>query len=120
MVTPERKLGLPLYMASSAFIRRTMKTLYSDLRVELRKFAIQSPSTSTQINPAAVTHTYLKREKTLFISLSVYGTTRVSGGLGEWQMCVHPLQKVSLISVLDLTCCVLAEIQHTHFRLSVG
>lgn len=78
--------GLPLYMASSAFIRRTMKTLYSDLRVELRKFAIQSPSTSTQINPAAVTHTYLKREKTLFISLSVYGTTRVSGGLGEWQI----------------------------------
>ncbi|KAF9218594.1 hypothetical protein BS17DRAFT_798514 [Gyrodon lividus] len=78
--------GLPLYLASSVFIRHTMKTLYSDLRVELRKFVVQSSSTSAQISPAAVTHTYNKREKSLFIGLSVYGTTRVSGGLGEWQI----------------------------------
>ncbi|KAF9235935.1 hypothetical protein BU15DRAFT_77436 [Melanogaster broomeanus] len=45
VITPEFGPGLPLYMASSVFIRHTMKTLYSDLRVELRKFAVQSSST---------------------------------------------------------------------------
>jgi len=60
-----------LYMASSVFIRHTMKTLYSDLRVEMRKVAVHAPQ---------------RREKTLFVGLSVYGNTRVSGGLGEWEI----------------------------------
>lgn len=59
-------------MASSVFIRHTMKTLYSDLRVEMRKVAVHSA----------------RREKSLLVGLTVYGNTRVSGGLGEWQMWV--------------------------------
>jgi len=63
--------GLALYMASSVFIRHTMKTLYADLRVEMQKLAVQTAQ---------------KREKSVLVGLTVYGTTRVSGGLGEWQV----------------------------------
>ncbi|KIJ64103.1 hypothetical protein HYDPIDRAFT_175797 [Hydnomerulius pinastri MD-312] len=79
--------GLPLYMASSVFVRHTMKTLYSDLRVELRKFAVQSSSSSaTQTGSDTTARANRKREKSLFVGLTVYGTTRVSGGLGQWQI----------------------------------
>ncbi|KAH7890357.1 hypothetical protein F5I97DRAFT_1799513 [Phlebopus sp. FC_14] len=79
--------GLPLYMASSVFIRHTMKTVYSDLRVELRKCTVQSAS-SPSLHPSSgsITRSNYKRDKSLFIGLSVYGTARVSGGLGEWQV----------------------------------
>ncbi|KAG2138431.1 uncharacterized protein EDB93DRAFT_724521 [Suillus bovinus] len=78
--------GLPLYLASSVFIRHTMRTLYSDLRVELRKVAVQgSPSTDSE-GTTAGTHSTHQRDKSLFISLDVYGTTRVSGGVGQWQI----------------------------------
>lgn len=60
-------------MASSVFIRHTMKTLYSDLYVDMRKLAVQTAQ---------------KREKSVHVGLAVHGTTRVSGGLGEWQVCV--------------------------------
>ncbi|KAG1830431.1 hypothetical protein EV424DRAFT_1315438 [Suillus variegatus] len=76
--------GLPLYLASSVFIRHTMKTLYSDLRVELHKVAVQgSPHLE---GAAAGTHSNHQRDKSLFIGLDVYGTTRVSGGVGRWQI----------------------------------
>jgi len=76
--------GLPLYLASSVFIRHTMKTLYSDLRVELRRMTVQgsSPSEGT----TGGTHSNHQREKSVFIGLDVYGTTRVSGGVGQWQI----------------------------------
>ncbi|KIO11686.1 hypothetical protein M404DRAFT_994411 [Pisolithus tinctorius Marx 270] len=74
--------GLPLYLASSVFIRHTMKTLYSDLRVELRKVVVQIPPLTPKSNEAG--HSRSTREKSLFIGLTVLGTTRVSGGLGEW------------------------------------
>lgn len=76
--------GLPLYLASSVFIRHTMKTLYSDLRVELRKVVVQSPPLTPKSNEAG--HSRSTREKNLFIGLTVLGTARVSGGLGEWQI----------------------------------
>ncbi|KAF8443683.1 hypothetical protein L210DRAFT_3089659 [Boletus edulis BED1] len=75
--------GLALYMASSVFIRHTMKTLYSDLRVEMRKLAVHTPSITappTDVTPSR------RREKSLFVGLTVHGTTRVSGGTGEWQI----------------------------------
>ncbi|KAI5980952.1 hypothetical protein EDD15DRAFT_2339779 [Pisolithus albus] len=58
-------------------MRHTMKTLYSDLRVDLRKVVVQSPPPG---------HSRSTREKNLFIGLTVLGTARVSGGLGEWQI----------------------------------
>ncbi|KAG6376602.1 hypothetical protein JVT61DRAFT_1584 [Boletus reticuloceps] len=75
--------GLALYMASSVFIRHTMKTLYSDLRVEMRKLAVHTPSITAP--PTDVTSSR-RREKSLFVGLTVHGTTRVSGGTGEWQI----------------------------------
>ncbi|KAG9311291.1 hypothetical protein JVU11DRAFT_8379 [Chiua virens] len=56
--------GLPLYMTSSVFVRHTMKTLYSDLRVEMRKVAVQT-------SPPG------RREKSLCVGLTVHGTTRL-------------------------------------------
>ncbi|KAF8625343.1 hypothetical protein AX17_006885 [Amanita inopinata Kibby_2008] len=35
--------GLPLYIASSTFVRHTLKALYTDLEVELHKFVVQTP-----------------------------------------------------------------------------
>lgn len=79
-------------MASSVFIRHTMKTLYSDLRVELRKLIVQAPplppNASYSRNEAAESARRI-REKSLFLGLTVLGTTRVSGALGEWQVYVH-------------------------------
>ena len=74
VLAPKDAPGLALYMTSSVFIRHTMKTLYSDLRVEMRRLA--------------VTTAPRRREKSLFVGVTVCGTTRVSGGLGEWQMWV--------------------------------
>lgn len=75
--------GLPLYLASSVFIRHTMRTLYSDLRVELCKVAVQgSPSAHSE----GGSHSNHQRDKSLLIGLDVYGTTRVSGGVGQWQI----------------------------------
>lgn len=76
--------GLPLYLASSVFMKHTMKTLYSDLRVDLRKVVVQSPPRTLKGNE--VGHSRSTREKNLFIGLTVLGTARVSGGLGEWQI----------------------------------
>lgn len=38
--------------------------------------------------PPATSSPPRKRDKSVFVGVSVYGTTRVSGGLGEWQVCV--------------------------------
>ncbi|OJA07813.1 hypothetical protein AZE42_03406 [Rhizopogon vesiculosus] len=78
--------GLPLYLASSVFIRHTMKTLYSDLRVELRKMTVHGSSSSSSENTTEATHSNHQREKSVLISLNVYGMARVSGGVGQWQI----------------------------------
>jgi hypothetical protein len=78
--------GLPLYLASSVFIRHTMRTLYSDLRVELRKVAVQGSPSSHSEGAITGSHSNHQRDKSLFIGLDVCGTTRVSGGVGQWQI----------------------------------
>ncbi|KAG1727483.1 uncharacterized protein EDB91DRAFT_1164024 [Suillus paluster] len=78
--------GLPLYLASSVFIRHTMRTLYSDLRVELRRVIVQGSPSSHSESAVAGTHLNHQREKSVFIGLDVHGTTRVSGGVGKWQI----------------------------------
>lgn len=89
-----------------------MKTLYSDLRVELHKVAVQgSPHLE---GAAAGTHSNHQRDKSLFIGLDVYGTTRVSGGVGRWQMSGF------LPSVLILTDHDRVETRRTAFRLFLG
>lgn len=72
-----------------------MKTLYSNLRVDLRKLVVQTPpphSPNAQYPQSeAVESARRTREKSLFLGFTVLGTARVSGGLGEWQVYVHHL-----------------------------
>jgi hypothetical protein len=74
-------------MTSSVFVRHTMKTLHSDLRVEMRRLAVHTPS---------------RRERSLFVGLTVYGTTRVSGGLGEWQMWVRRSSHATTLTAAEI------------------
>ncbi|RDB30677.1 hypothetical protein Hypma_005980 [Hypsizygus marmoreus] len=86
--------GLPLYMASSAFIRHTLNALYSDLHVSLRKVVVNTPpspaSTSGTSEPPQDSRPQStkrkSREKSLLVGLAVTGTARVSGHLGEWEV----------------------------------
>ncbi|EPQ51498.1 hypothetical protein GLOTRDRAFT_48713 [Gloeophyllum trabeum ATCC 11539] len=89
--------GLPLYMASSVFLRHTMKALYTDLSVELRKVTVQSSASrsndspsfgqvspgSESANPRDSLH---RRQKSMFVRLGVSGINRVSGATGEWDI----------------------------------
>lgn len=63
-----------------------MRTLYSDLRVELRRMTVQGSSLPSPENNAGGTNSNHQRDKSVFIGMDVYGTTRVSGGVGQWQM----------------------------------
>ncbi|KAM5543774.1 hypothetical protein V8D89_002391 [Ganoderma adspersum] len=92
--------GLPLYMASSVFVRHTLSALYTDLRVELQRITIHGPrsssgSSSTDCPEPGVPgdlhrhqHGEIRsiREKSLFIGLMVHGTNRVSKAQGGWQV----------------------------------
>ncbi|KAF8237458.1 hypothetical protein L208DRAFT_1356231, partial [Tricholoma matsutake] len=93
--------GLPLYMASSVFVRHTLNALYSDISVVLRKVVVNTPryrnpsslhtGSSQPSEPEHEKHSSKSskrksREKSLFIGLCVTGTGRVSGGRGEWQV----------------------------------
>jgi hypothetical protein len=97
--------GLPLYNASAVFVRTTMKTLYTDLSVQLKRITINSSSPSspcpqdggggtvgeeTQQGRSAAAETRHRREKSVFIALTVTGIARVSGSLGVWDVYVHP------------------------------
>lgn len=103
--------GLPLYMASSVFVRHTLNALYSDISVVLRKVVVNTPryrnpsslhtGSSQPSEPEHEKHSSKSskrksREKSLFIGLCVTGTGRVSGGRGEWQVYV-PLFFSSLV-----------------------
>ncbi|KAG6332125.1 hypothetical protein ID866_6962 [Astraeus odoratus] len=66
-----------------------MKTLYSDLRVELRKLIVQAPTHAPKTphpHKDGTGNAPRIREKSVLIGLTVLGTARVSGGLGEWQI----------------------------------
>ncbi|TFK86300.1 hypothetical protein K466DRAFT_493073 [Polyporus arcularius HHB13444] len=88
--------GLPLYLASSAFVRHTLNALYTDLRVELRRVRVHGPRSSSGLRPdtpEATPETHQQqgktrsiREKSLFIGLVVRGTNRVSKAEGGWEV----------------------------------
>ncbi|GBE84532.1 hypothetical protein SCP_0605110 [Sparassis crispa] len=77
--------GLPLYLASSVFVRHTLNALYTDLHVELRGVRVHGPPAppapdDPQSAPRKI------REKSLIIGLCVTGAVRVSGAPGGWQV----------------------------------
>ncbi|KDQ55440.1 hypothetical protein JAAARDRAFT_195818 [Jaapia argillacea MUCL 33604] len=88
--------GLPLYMASSAFVRHTLKALYTDLYIELRKITVQSSSSRSSTArqepgsppnlPDSEEGKIHGREKSLSIRTIVSGSSRVSGARGEWDI----------------------------------
>ncbi|KAI1787212.1 hypothetical protein LXA43DRAFT_975391 [Ganoderma leucocontextum] len=92
--------GLPLYMASSVFVRHTLSALYTDLRVELQRITVHGPRSasglcSTDSAEPGVSGDLRRsqqgeirsiRQKSLFIGLMVHGTNRVSKAQGGWQV----------------------------------
>ncbi|EIN04671.1 hypothetical protein PUNSTDRAFT_55396 [Punctularia strigosozonata HHB-11173 SS5] len=87
--------GLPLYVSSSVFVRTTMKALYNDLEVTLKRMRVTNGpepdvSGTEQTPPAPDGDRQLikkhPREKSVFISLGVTGTARVSGARSEWEV----------------------------------
>lgn len=94
--------GLPLYMASSVFVRHTLSALYTDLRVELQRITIHGPRSSSgssathcpELDVPGDLHRHQHgeirsiRKKSLFIGLMVHGTNRVSKAQGGWQVYV--------------------------------
>ena len=114
MFTYNLHTGLPLYMASSVFIRHTLKTLYSDLHVELRRVYV-IPQAGGGSGASGVgddaggegtvereegKKTPSRRDKSLFVGLVVRGTARVSGAVGEWEVSVV---SYSILSIFDYT-----------------
>lgn len=101
--THRPRTGLPLYLASSAFVRHTLGALYTDLRVELERVRVhgpRSPGPRADADPQSPddppsgpgrtpqSRTRSTREKSLFVGLTVHGTNRVSKADGGWQVCV--------------------------------
>ncbi|KAF5361674.1 hypothetical protein D9758_007296 [Tetrapyrgos nigripes] len=96
--------GIPLYLASSVFIRHTLSALYTDLDVTLHKVVVNTPKTKPNLSTPGESGSSepgtaeeaerdklglsrkKNREKSLFIGLRVLGVSRVSGAEGQWQV----------------------------------
>ncbi|KAK7053827.1 hypothetical protein R3P38DRAFT_2683105 [Favolaschia claudopus] len=79
--------GMPMYIASSAFVRHTLNALYSDLKVVLNKVAVETPKSPAAGDPQLPLKPRPKsREKSLFVGLTATGLARVSGAAGEWEV----------------------------------
>ncbi|KAI0700652.1 hypothetical protein C8T65DRAFT_831487 [Cerioporus squamosus] len=87
--------GLPLYLASSSFVRHTLNALYTDLRVELQRVRVHGPRSSSGLRPDGNTPQGIQqqqgktrsiREKSLFVGLVVRGINRVSKAEGGWEV----------------------------------
>ncbi|KZV94451.1 hypothetical protein EXIGLDRAFT_736956 [Exidia glandulosa HHB12029] len=63
--------GIPLYHASAVFVRHTLATLYSDLRVEMRNVTVVDTG---------------KRERHVKLGIGVHGAGRVSGAQTQWDV----------------------------------
>jgi len=50
---------------------------------------LQGSSLLSPENTAGEANSNRQRDKSVFIGMDVYGTTRVSGGVGQWQMSGH-------------------------------
>jgi len=73
--------GLPLYLASSAFVRHSLNALYTDLQVVARKASLMDHS--------GVTSARSRRQRSFTISLLVSGTGRLGLGssrVAEWDV----------------------------------
>jgi hypothetical protein len=132
--------GLPLYYASAVFVRHTLNALYTNLSVELKRITVNSSvsgsgsarSSSTggdgerdsedAKNKPSARH---RREKSVFIAVTVTGKSRVSGSLGVWDVYVprpfpFELKKTNpshtRISSLVIGFCIFSAHQRTSFR----
>ncbi|TFK34705.1 hypothetical protein BDQ12DRAFT_362618 [Crucibulum laeve] len=124
--------GLPMYTASSAFVRHTMNALYSDLQVVTTKVVVNtSPRTpSTSSSPSSSSECSdskkrkLNRDKTLFIRLNVTGTARVSGSAGEWEVnstyTFSPLSGLIHLHVVDSIEPAPHQAVYDSLRMSLG
>ncbi|KAI0051613.1 hypothetical protein FA95DRAFT_1485200 [Auriscalpium vulgare] len=87
--------GLPLYFASSVFIRHTMNAIYTDLAVSLRSFQIHPSSKATSGT----------RERSVMIGFGITGRARVGGGQGEWVVTstysFHPSTALIHLHIVD-------------------
>ncbi|SJL09338.1 uncharacterized protein ARMOST_12715 [Armillaria ostoyae] len=89
--------GLPLYLASSAFVRHTLNALYSDLQLTLQKFSVDGPRASIP-NSEPSGQVRKGRDKHLTVLFRVNGIARVSGSEGVWD--VHSTYTFSPLSGL--------------------
>ncbi|KAJ7489560.1 hypothetical protein FB451DRAFT_1349751 [Mycena latifolia] len=84
--------GLPMYLASSLFVRHALSALYADLAVALNKVAVHRGGPGGGIpdpdagGAGARTGAGRTREKSLFIGLTATGVARVSGTPGQWEV----------------------------------
>ncbi|KAE9402207.1 hypothetical protein BT96DRAFT_991376 [Gymnopus androsaceus JB14] len=100
--------GKPLYFSSAVFVRRSLNTLYSDLKVTLTKVAVSvpksknmdpssnylssdpDPNSSVGPSPHPTPHTHPHhRQKSFYIALRLTGTSRVSvtgKSLSQWDV----------------------------------
>ncbi|KAI0827221.1 hypothetical protein BC628DRAFT_212528 [Trametes gibbosa] len=90
--------GLSLYLTSSVILRHTLNALYTDLRVELQHVRVHGPRTSSTSglstgppHDGRAPHTQVEntrsiREKSLFVGISVRGTSRVSKAENGWEV----------------------------------
>ncbi|KAF7368949.1 hypothetical protein MVEN_00221100 [Mycena venus] len=78
--------GLPMYIASSVFVRHTLNALYSDLKVVLNKVSVETPRPPVGDADLELKTRRKSREKSLFVGLTATGIARVSGAAGEWEV----------------------------------
>ncbi|KAJ7026135.1 hypothetical protein C8F04DRAFT_1126279 [Mycena alexandri] len=75
--------GMPMYLASSVFVRHTLTALYSDLKVALNKVSVDA---APPLGDLQLKARRKSREKSLFVGLTATGIARVSGAVGEWEV----------------------------------
>jgi hypothetical protein len=68
-----------MYIASSVFVRHTLKALYTGLSVEPTRMRVSAGSSS----PSSAKR---RREKSLFVGMKVSGMARVTSTLNEWDV----------------------------------
>jgi hypothetical protein len=77
---------MPMYIASSVFVRHTLNALYSDLKVVLNKVSVTTPPSPNNDSIDISGARRKSRDKSLFVGLTATGVARVSGGQGEWEV----------------------------------
>lgn len=82
--------GLSLYLMSSVFVRHTFNVLYTDVQVAMNRVAVNDPTTGLPYTPPshfpAERAARKRREKSLFVGLTVHGKSRMTGTPGEWEV----------------------------------